>query len=779
MTPGLYTPPHNSWRSGRDHRAFSLETAMSYLRTLMTYILPLAITGYVILCGLWIVPDHLFGMYGNIDGKWGAWNARSILDWSSFLNFSPYSPLTGTGTLFLPNLPWLNPGALALGIPAAIEYKYLFSYLIYLIELTVPMYLVFSELEIKKEYAFMAVLLYLSFFFIPYNSISGVPSWYSLGPFYCHQAAAMNLATVALLRCGKFTLRISLVWGLVFIACLFSAFSSGPISNLIYVPVYAFLWAMISLSTQADRRAIPLRLGLILVTVLVFTIIGLPSYILATAGVSARDNGVPPFLHAGTALLKVDYWINLISRFSTCSADQGDFLICISRTPVAWIQIAALIGGGIMIVFDKGRRRALAITVVAMIFLLHFYFLIGMEYVLGPVHIVGYHYLYWTLFPFIFAVAVAAGALIARFALRRHAAIARWVPAIANSVIAIVGLVIFTNVISVRQPLMAGEAILGFRPIAHSPVHKGDIHRYLEERIALAPGKEFAGYVALYLGADDGFVRKRYPIANGAMTHEIYVQARDMMSTRFGNMFQLTDLWNSGIPTLEDYGQWLTKQMFMFNSDLLARPGDVVDPTGVATHVYRFVPELLAKLGVRYIISDGTLNSPLVTEVARETGKEETTVRLYELQNANLGNLSPTKVVTAQSYDDAVSDLREFPDAAILLGSTSLPADLVSAHQARLTIIKGGYHITAESAGTSLLVLPVQFSHCWELVGEPGGKAGLFRANIVQTAIYFQGKIDADLRFGFGVTNSSCRKRDGSDMRKYFSAGRSKMYKFF
>jgi hypothetical protein len=109
----------------------------------------------------------------------------------------------------------------------------------------------------------------------------------------------MNLATVALLRCGKSTLRISLVWGLVFIACLFSAFSSGPISNLIYVPVYAFLWGVISLSTQADRRAIPLRLGLILVTVLVFTIIGLPTYT-CYRGRIGRDNGVPPFLHAGT-----------------------------------------------------------------------------------------------------------------------------------------------------------------------------------------------------------------------------------------------------------------------------------------------------------------------------------------------------------------------------------------------------------------------------------------------------------------------------------------------
>ena len=307
-------------------------------------------------------------MYGNVDGKWGAWNARSILDWSSFLNFGPYSPLTGTGTLFLPNLPWLNPGALALAIPASIEYKYLFSYLVYLIELTVPMYLLFSELELKREYAFMAVLLYISFFFIPFIVVSGVPSWYALGPFYCHQAAAMNLATVALLRCGRSTFRISLVWGLVFIVCLFSAFASGPISNLIYVPVYALLWAMVSFSNQADRRAIPFRLGLILFTLVVFSIIGLPSYILATAGVSARDNGVPPFLHAGMALLTVDYWISLISRFTTCSAEQGQFLICTSKTPVAWFQIAALIGGSIMIVFDKGRRRALAITVLAMIF---------------------------------------------------------------------------------------------------------------------------------------------------------------------------------------------------------------------------------------------------------------------------------------------------------------------------------------------------------------------------------------------------------------------------
>jgi hypothetical protein len=80
------------------------------------------------------------------------------------------------------------------------------------------------------------------------------------------------------------------------------------------------------------------------------------------------------------------------------------------------------------------------------------------------------------------------------------------------------------------------------------------------------------------------------------VAHATYVHARDVLSTQFGNMFQLTDLWNSNIPTLDDYGQWLTKQMYMFNSDLLAQPGDALDPTGVATHLYKFVPELLESL---------------------------------------------------------------------------------------------------------------------------------------------------------------------------------------
>ncbi len=745
---------------------------MTYcLRILMTYILPLLVVGGIIFCGLWIVPDGLFGMYGNVDGKWMSWNHRSILAWSSVLDFGPYSPLSGGGSLFLPNLPWLNPGALALAIPAPIEYKHLFSYIVYLAELTLSFYVLFRELKIERGYAFTAVLVYISFFFLPFNSISDVPSWFSLGPFFAHQAAAMNLATVALLRCGLTTFRRSLVWGLVFVVCLFSAFSSAPMFNLIYVPLYAMLWTMLVLSTQSDRNALAARIGLVLFTVAAFSIIGLPSYLSATAAVSARDIDSPPFLHPGMALLTLDYWAGLVSQFSVCSELHGVFFICPSMAPVGWVQIGALLGGAVMIVFDEGRRRALAITVVTMIAFLYFYFLISLDRVLGPLHIVSYPYLYWTLFPLVFGVAVAGIETIVRHGSRHHPAIGRWIPAVANSAIATALLILFVGVIYVRQPVFAGESVFGFRPIAHVPVGKGAIHQYLEKHIAVTPGEKFRGYAGLYLDPDDGFVSKSLPSSTGASAHQIYVHARELLAQQFGNMFQLTDLWNSNIPTIEDYGQWLTRQMFMFDRDLLAAPGDIVDLHGVATHLYRVSPDILAMLGVRYIVTDAALKSPLATEVLQEASAAGTVLRLYEILNANLGNLSPTKVIAADSYADAVSRLRDLRsrDTVVVLDATSLPSDPVPAQRADLTVIKGGYHVEARSSGTSLLVLPVQFSHCWQLVGKSTGKVGIFRANIVQTGLYFRGDLDVDLRFGFGLLNSSCRRQDGDDMRRNFS----------
>ena len=110
---------------------------------------------------------------------------------------------------------------------------------------------------------------------------------------------------------------------------------------------------------------------------------------------------------------------------------------------------------------------------------------------------------------------------------------------------------------------------------------------YLQQHIGLKPGTEFRGYATTFFGAPDGLVLKATGTPNERMTYNAYVAARDILFDHFGNSFQMTDLWNSGIPTLEEYGQSVSKQMYYFNRDLLAEPQDQVDPLPASILLYR------------------------------------------------------------------------------------------------------------------------------------------------------------------------------------------------
>ena len=137
------------------HRRLLHPADARLLRVSIIYVLPGLAVFYVVLSGLWLLPDHFFGMYGNHDGHWASWSARSILEWGGFLDFSPVSPLSGTGSPFLPNLPWLNPGALALAIPAPLPLQHLASMLVYLAELSTSLYLLYRHLEFSREQSYL------------------------------------------------------------------------------------------------------------------------------------------------------------------------------------------------------------------------------------------------------------------------------------------------------------------------------------------------------------------------------------------------------------------------------------------------------------------------------------------------------------------------------------------------------------------------------------------------------------------------------------------------
>ncbi len=303
------------------------------------------------------------------------------------------------------------------------------------------------------------------------------------------------------------------------------------------------------------------------------------------------------------------------------------------------------------------------------------------------------------------------------------------------------------------------------------PVNKGPIVAYLERHIGLQPGGEFRGYAATYLGAPDGLVRSATATPADIMTWDAYIASRNLLFDRFGSSFQTIDLWNGGIPTFEEYGQSVSKQMHYFNRDLLTDPKDQMDWLPASIFLYRFRPQVLRALGVRFVIADGTLADPTIELVMTETGKAGAKVILYEIKGANLGQLSPTQTTWAADYPAAVRLLREQPgleSRVVRLGAPQRQAGLVSASRAQLIALRGGYRVTASAPGRAMLVLPVQFSHCWRI--ENAAAADLpriFRANVVQTGILFESDLDATLRFDFAPWRASCRLQDARDLTTF------------
>jgi hypothetical protein len=731
------------------------------IRISLIYVLPSLALFYIVFAGLLRAPDSLAGMYGNFDGHWASWNTRGILEWSAFLDFSPFSPLVGTGSVFAPNLPWLNPAALALGISASLPVRHLVSMLIYLTELSASLYLLYRHLEFSREQSLFATMLYTCIFFIPFSEVTRSLPWFALAPVNAHLIAAMNVATIALIRVGYEELPRRLLFGFLFVAALFVAFASAPVTSVTYVPVYAVLWLAVLIPFRGGRRIVLWRWSAIAFALLVLALIGVPRYLAATVMTSARADAAPPILHPGWRLLSPTYWQDLAASLPLCLDHMQ--LMCASSV-IGWFEIAVLAGAIGLAFTASGVKRRYGLVIIVLLASIHFYALLSLQQVLGRLHTVSTPYLMWAFFPLAPPAAVAAGGTVAGWLVGRRAASSGWMLVAASCLIAVVATLVWVRKIEPSQPRLPGRGPLGLAPITHVPTNNGPIVAHLQQHIGLRPDSEFRGYAATFLGAPDGLVRELTGVPNDRMTYEAYIAARGILFAHFGNSFQMMDLWNNDIPTLEEYGQWVSKQLYFSDRDLLAQPQDEVDPLRSTILVYRFRPLLLRALGVRFVIADGTLTHPLSELVVTESGRGGAKVKLYEIKGANLGQFSPTQVIRVADYATAVAALREQRDFENRVVLSSARSDLVRASRSQLVAIKDGYRLTAAAAGSALVVLPIQFSNCWEIETSSGRSAHIVRANIVQTGVVFKNEVDARLRFNFEPWNASCRFQDARDL---------------
>ena len=179
-------------------------------------------------------------------------------------------------------------------------------------------------------------------------------------------------------------------------------------------------------------------------------------------------------------------------------------------------------------------------------------------------------------------------------------------------------------------------------------------------------------------------------------------------------------------------------------------------------------------LSIRYTVERWPLPEkndpgfPLITfpyHVPKQPEPEEPGLwYVYELPRPNIGDYSPTEVTTSVSRVEIATALFQqgfdFTRQVVLTSAIQKP--LVPARGVRLSVIRNGLHLSAASDGTSLLVLPQQFSHCLR-AKDPSVR--VVRADLLLTGVVFSGNIDIDISFDYGIFSPWCRLEDLADIR--------------
>ena len=766
-----------------------METAVR----VVPYLLSWSILAALMILGMERVPSAI---YRPIDGDWAKWNVEAILHFGNVFDLSPYSMLAGMGSMYFPNLPWLNPGALALALPLGDATKNIVSYAIYAAELAGSILVLGRVIGFSWLMSTAAAQFYLYLLFPPFAEVFRIYDWYSLAPYYAHLQAVLNGAAAVLHICGRLRdWRGNALLAMGFLALFISGLLSAPFTFLFATPAYVVVSAAVIVARRPSLAEWAWKMTALALCLMFFFGSGLPDYYLGTIATAGRT---PAGGLAWDRLLSAHEWIRFLREHSLCGDPR--LLLCIGNRG-AWLQIAALCGTALAIFTRHGDIRAAAWALIAYIGLAHVYAYAFQTGWLGPISVLSSHFIMLSAWTFISIFAVFA--FIELFSLVTHPlvgsrafdikrlagigaifVIAALLALVVVKLLAhpyeshsyratpmvmatagIAGLLVIEIIRTQwdRQPLtyagLGRMLVLLVFPIlalvhlsigVREPVPaEPDVmrHAYLNDHAAIKIGNAFRGYAATI------WLKDRAEDAAGAGQFNYSLNRLD----------ETFRLWRSQVPTFEEYGEWTSAQAHAFVKRLLGPPaGTSMHTNYLRAHVVD--ADILRLLGIRYIITDvESLDRPAIFRQP-VTASEGPEVYLFELGDANLGTYSPTRFVKAATADEIADRIRENKDHLdqVAVVADDVPPTNAKARNAVMTVERDGVRIRATGDGSAHILLPVQFSHCLVVVN--GSPARLTRANLLQTLVSFDGALDARLEFRFGLfADNKCRIRDGQD----------------
>jgi hypothetical protein len=236
----------------------------------------------------------------------------------------------------------------------------------------------------------------------------------------------------------------------------------------------------------------------------------------------------------------------------------------------------------------------------------------------------------------------------------------------------------------------------------------------------------------------------------------------------------MANLVAQGIHVIDEYSQLVTPQSVYFlyaylkQNEVLGSLNGFVPFPGPSWENFGKAMQLF---GMRhYLTSHGRVPAndqsgyPLVTLPHRRFGEEPGLWYVYEYPRPNVGGYSPTEIMIARSGPEIVAAMSapgfDFATQAVL---SALAERLTEAGRMRLSRIRGGWHVSGRSEGTSLVILPLQFSHCLRARDR---RVRFVRADLMMAGMVFSGDVDTDIVFDYGMFSPRCRRVDLKETRE-------------